>query len=199
MNMSDPRTSWLKLLQIRDCADADLLERLNSQIALLARSKHPRSSDFEDGHVPESFGERLMVLRSQDGSAFDPTLPLKAMHILGHALNAASIDIASQLVVDTVLAQESEEELHRQWASWFDNCDAWLCLVKRNWFEIGVRAAERIEEWANKEGADRVDGADEAISALLSSVRKLLPEDVIPADLINDGDEAERTNNDNDW
>lgn len=199
MNMSDPRRSWLKLLQIRDCADADLLERLNSQIALLARSKHPRSSDFEDGHVPESFAERLMVLRSQDGSAFDPTLPLKAMYVFEHALNAASIDIASQLVVDTVVAIDSDEELHRRWTNWLDNGGAWVRLVKRNWFEIGVRAAERIQEWAKKEGADRVDGADEVVAALVSSARRLLPEDVIPADLISDGDDASSINIDNDW
>lgn len=196
--MSDSK-NWLNLLQIRDCADADLLERLNSQIALLARSKHPRSSDFENEQVPESFAERLTVLRSQDGGAFDPTLPLKAMHILGHALNAASIDIASQLVVDTVLAQKSEEELHRQWASWFDNGDAWLCLVKRNWFEIGVRAAQRIEEWAKAEGLDRVDGAEAAMSELAARVRKLLPEEVIPNGLLGDTDDDENVVIDNDW
>ena len=198
MNMSDPK-NWLKLLQIRDCADADLLERLNSQIALLARSKHPTSSEFEDGHVPESYAERLIVLRSQDGCAFDPTLPLKAMYVFEHALNAASIDIASQLVVDTVLAIESDEELHRRWRDWLDNGGAWVRLVKRNWFEIGVRAAERIQEWAKKEGADRVDGADEVVAALVSSARRLLPEDVIPEHLLVDTASDSSEAHDTDW
>jgi len=182
MSMSDPQ-QWLKLLQVRGYADADLLDNLNKQMALLARSKHPRSSDYEDELVPESCAERLVVLRAEDGGAFDPTFPLMAMHIFERALDAASIDIASKLVADAALAQESEEELQRRWTSWFCTGGIWVRLVKRNWFDILVRAAKRMEEWAKEEGVDRVDGAEEAVAALVAGVRKLLPEDIIPAGL----------------
>lgn len=198
MIMCDPQ-QWLRLLRIRDCTEADLLNSLSRQIALLARSKHPRSADYEDEQVPESFAERLVVLRAEDGAAFDPTLPLMAMHVLERTLNAASIDIASKLIADMVLAQESEDELRRRWVNWFDNGEAWVRLVKRNWFEIGVRAAQRIEEWAKAEGIDRIDGAEVAISELATRVRKLVPEDVIPIGLYGDTDEDEEVAIDNDW
>lgn len=171
---------WLTHLGINPEYGPDLAEQLARQKQILSKAIHPHESYYRSGRIPRSAATRLSHLRAPDGRAFDPELPLAALKLMERGLIAATQDLASRLVFDTVLGIESEEQLAERWSKWFETGAFWPRLVRGQWQVILSRSADLLLDWASEQGLDKIDGSVKEVELVATRVRMLTPADVVP-------------------
>lgn len=190
---------WFAFLGIKSDPGADLVEQIVRQRLLLEMAKHPHVSHYRGGRVPKSYATRLNQLKCPDGNRFDPELPKVALRIMEKGLIAATQNMGSKLVLDTVLGIESEEELNQQWSSWLKSGSFWPKLLRMHWHSVLVHAADGLLVWAREEGVDKIDGGKDAVEALAYRLRQLTPKDVVPSEWGDAVENASVTAHDHDW
>ncbi|THF65637.1 hypothetical protein E6C76_08690 [Pseudothauera nasutitermitis] len=164
---------------------ADLPNALGQQVQLLSKVQHPQRSDFagkpgdEAVEIPERMGERLDLLAKRN-ETFDPAVSMLALQVTQRVLLTAVKDMGARRVVETILGEKTELCLAKDWAEWFEEGAYWPDLLVQHWRTVLKQAVEQLAEWAREQGSEEVDGAQEAVQELASTVMRLTPREVIP-------------------
>ncbi len=171
---------WLTLLGIDPKSAHDLAAQIDRQRQILVKVEYPHEAYYRSGRIPASAAARLSRLLGPDGRAFDPALPLTALKVLERGLIAATQDLGSRLVFDTVLGVESEERLAERWTEWFETGEFWPHMLRGQWHVILKRSADQMLEWGGEQGLSKIEGGEEAVKHLAGRIRMLTPADVVP-------------------
>ncbi|MDI3491823.1 MAG: hypothetical protein PWP11_3100 [Thauera sp.] len=198
MIAANPR-DWLTLLGIDPKSAHDLAAQIDRQRQILVKVKHPHEAYYRSGRIPTSAAARLSRLLGPDGRAFDPALPLAALKVMERGLIAATQDMGSRLVFDTVLGVESEERLVERWSEWFETGEFWPHMLRGQWHVILKRSAELLLEWGAEQGLSKIEGGEEAVKHLADRIRMLTPADVVPPAFIKVFEAQDGPPGDNDW
>lgn len=179
MIATDPR-DWLPFLGIDPKSAHDLAAQIDRQRQILVKVKHPHESYYRRGRIPANAAARLSQLLGPDGRAFDPVLPLAALKVMERGLIAATQDMGSLLVFDTVLGVESEGRLVERWTEWFETGAFWPHMLRSQWRVILKRSSDLLLTWASEQGLSKIEGGEEAVNHLADRIRMLTPADVVP-------------------
>ena len=171
---------WLTLLGIDTKFGPDFVAQVERQKQILVKAKHPHESYFRRGRIPTTPAARLSQLRGPDGRAFDAAPALAATRVVERGVIAATQDLGSQLVFDTILGVESEARLVERWTEWFETGAFWPRMLRSQWQVILKRSADLLLKWASEQGLSKIDGGEEAVKHLADRIRILTPADVVP-------------------
>lgn len=192
-------SDWLTLLGIDPKSAHDLAAQIDRQRQILVKVKHPHESYYRRGRIPASAAARLSQLLGPDGRAFDPVLPLTALKVMERGLIAATQDMGSRLVFDTVVGVESEDRLVERWTEWFGTGEFWPHMLWSQWRVILKRSADLLFKWASEQGLSKIEGGDEAVKHLADRILMLTPADVVPPAFLKVFEVQDCPSGDNDW
>lgn len=198
MIAANPR-DWLTLLGGDTKFGPDFVSEIERQKQILVKAQHPHESYFRRGRIPATAASRLSQLRGPDGRAFDAALALAATRVVERGLIAATQDLGSRLVFDTVVGVESEDQLVKRWTEWFETGEFWPHILRSQWRVILKRSADLLFKWASEQGMSKIEGGEEAVKHLADRIRMLTPADVVPPAFLKVFEVQDCPSGDNDW